>query len=165
MPPGRSGRGRRRSDTRSARSCSSAPVALRVGAPRGMTTDSRRGRWSPPAWAAVEGSREPRLVPEDAEARAVYRRPETQGSAPGSRVDGLPGLGEQRFQGGTAPERKDIPDDKKKEEPPPQPRQPVPTEGLEFVGKASKTGEVKLLLLYPRESTLSSLLGRLQPGP
>jgi hypothetical protein len=137
---------------------------VRFETPRGMLTVKKSEHWNPLGWAAAEEVLEPRLVPQDATARAVYRRPETQ--SPGPRTaEGLPGLGSQEFRGAAPPGKKeDAPDDKKKEEPPPAPRQPVPAEGLEFVGKASKLGAVKLLLLYPRESTLSSRLGRLQPG-
>src|SRR5262249_41920043 len=113
-------------------------------------------------WAVDETSLEPRLVPQDGETRAIYRRPPTPDGGPDPRADGLPGTA--TLSGATVPERKDLAPGDKKETPPPQPRQPVPAEGLEFVGKASKIGEFKLLLLYPRESTLSSRLGRLQPG-
>jgi hypothetical protein len=106
-------------------------------------------RFEMPRDLGNESTGEPRLVPQDGAARAVYWRP---GAFPlGDSPEGV--------SGAPAPERavERIPTPKPKTEPP-QPRQPVPVEGLEFIGKVwQDKGEVRFLLLYPRASRLDRL--------
>src|SRR5947209_4393622 len=113
---------------------------LKLATPRNMLSDTEsRNRWS--IWSTVDPVLEPRLVPADDKARHVYQRHDLQGRA-------FPAAGPR--------------DDRKPGEvqPPPMPRNPVPVDGLEFVGKAQGTDELKLTLIYPRESRL----GRILPG-
>src|SRR5262245_6613377 len=94
---------------------------VRFAMPRHMLNDGREFPRSALPWAVDETSLEPRLVPQDGEARAVYRRPPTPENGPAPRADSLPGTA--TFSGATVPERKDLAPGDKKEAPPPQPRQ------------------------------------------
>jgi hypothetical protein len=87
-------------------------------------------RWNARSWSVAEAILEPRLVPQDGKTQAVcWRGNERPGMMAPPGVPGQIG-----------------------------PRQPVPVEGLEFVGKIKETGEARFLLLYPTESRVPRLL-------
>src|SRR5262249_31769383 len=74
-----------------------------------------------------------------------------------------------QFGGGPAPPPPElaVPEKKPGQEPerPRPPRQPVPVQGLEFVGRSEAKGEVTLKLVYPVEARRPRILGRLARTP
>lgn len=112
---------------------------VRFETPRNMVQEAPRGgRWSGWGWEQVEPDLEPRLVPQDGQARAVCWRAMNVNPAQPVRPDARPGAE--------------------------QPRPPATVEGLEFVGKLQGKGEGKFLLVYPTETMRPQLFGRLRPG-
>jgi hypothetical protein len=92
----------------------------------------------------------PRLVSPDEKVRLICRRIGNDGRNPGARIpDRTPNL-------------KDAPAPPRGKD---DPRQPVPVQGLEFVGRTEATGEVKMKLLYPIRGRRVPLVGRLSRRP
>ncbi len=120
-----------------------AYIHLKLETPRRMLSDAETGgRWRP--WGGREPLLQPRLVSPDGKVTHLYQRQAVQ---------------QGRFRPEDDP-RAPVRDDKPGQDQPPMPRQPVAVDGLEFVGKTQATGEIKLTLLYPRQSRL----GRILPG-
>src|SRR4029079_8465870 len=88
-------------------------------------------------------ARQPRLVPQDGKAQAVYHRFNLS-STPGSAPRDAPAK--------DAPPRPAPP-------PPDQPQTPASVEGLEFVGTLHGEGRAKFLLLYPVDTEKSTKEG------